>query len=398
MPDLGNTSVFSQNDASNATGTMPSWSGTALPSTIDDAGRALQGAVFREWNWRNPTITSGGSANTQTLTYSVAPAALYNGQSFAFLAGYTNSGATTLNINSLGATAIKKLVNGTAVALTGGEITAGNIVRVSYNTAASAFLIDNVDAIWTQGANVASASTVTMGEGGYFNITGTTTITALAFSTDKAGRVAVLKFAGALTLTHNATSLILPGGYSITTAANDVAAFVSEGSGNFRCLWYRKAAIAPYNGGVPDVILEDQKPAGTDGGSFITGADRTRTLNTEVRDVYGICSLASNQFTLPAGTYYIEWSAPASVVASHQTFLYNATATSEVKRGKTAFTTSGSNIMTDSAGQAVVAIAVSSAFEIRHRCTSTQYTNGFGTAAGFGTEVYTTVKIWKIGA
>lgn len=377
---------------------MPSWSGSALPSTIDDAGRALQGAIFREWNWRNPTLTSTGSANTQVLTYSVAPAALYNGQAFAFLAGYTNTGATTLNVNALGATAIKKLVNGTAVALTGGEITAGNLVRVYYNTSASAFLMENVDAVWTQGANVASAATVTLGEGGYFGITGTTTITALAFSTDKAGRVAVLKFAGALTLTHNATSLILPGGYNITTAANDVACFVSEGSGNFRCLWYRRAAIAPYGGGAPDVILEDQKSSGTDGGTFTSGGDRTRTLNTEVRDVYNICSLASNQFTLPAGTYFIEWAAPAVSCAAHQSLLYNVTSATTVKRGRSAYLTTSATVSNESCGHTEVTISGATVFEIRHRCSSTQASNGLGSACGFGTEIYTTVRIWKMGA
>lgn len=397
MPDLGNTSIFAQSDASNNGATMPGWNGSALPSTIDDAGRALQGAITREWNWRNPTLTSGGSANTQTLTYSVAPAALYNGQTFSFVAGYTNTGATTLNVNALGATAIKKMVNGTATALAGGEITAGNIVRVFYNSAASAFLMENVDAVWTQGADVASASTVTLGEGGYFNITGTTTITALAFSTDKAGRVAILKFAGALTLTHNATSLILPAGVSITTGAGDRAAFVSEGSGNFRCLWYSKASASTIYGGAPDVIVEDQKTAGTDGGTFTSGADRTRTLNTEVRDVYNICTLSSNQFTLPAGTYYMEWRAPALLCEGHQSLLYNVASASEVKRGSTERADNASSSMTSSIGHAVVTVSSSTAFEIRHRCSTSRPTDGFGRGSGFGTEVYTIVKIWKIG-
>ena len=397
MPEIANTAVFSQTDASNNTGTMPSWSGTALPSTIDDAGRALQGAVTREWNWRNPTVTSGGTANAQSLTYSVAPAALYNGQTFSFVAGATNTGATTLNVNALGATTVKKLVAGSGVALVGGEIVSGNIVTVKYNTAGTCFYLDYVDKIWTQGSDVASASTVTFGEFGYVNITGTTTITALAFSSDRAGKVIVAKFAGALTLTHNATSLILPGGASITTAAGDRAAFISEGSGNFRCLWYTKAGSSSIYGGAPDIILEDQKTSGTDGGTFSSAADRTRTLNTEVRDVYNICTLSSNQFTLPAGTYYMEWAAPASKVDAHQSFLYNVTGAAEVKRGRVGYCTTGATVNTESCGQAVTTIATSSAFEIRHRCTTSATTVGFGNSASFGTEVYTVVKIWKIG-
>ncbi|HEX8030032.1 MAG TPA: hypothetical protein VF491_16275 [Vicinamibacterales bacterium] len=115
---------------------------------------------------------------------------------------------------------------------------------------------DSVAALWEQGSDVASAATVSLGEGGYFFITGTTTITDIDFATDKAGRKAWVKFAGVLTLTHNASTLILPGGSSITTAAGDTACFVSEGSDVVRCVAYQKAngqAVAVgsgYSGGV----------------------------------------------------------------------------------------------------------------------------------------------------
>lgn len=140
MPDLGNTSVFSQTDGSNASGTMPSWSGAAAPSTIDDAGRALQGAVTREWNWRSYTITATGTADVKVLTYSVAPAAYYNGQRFAFIANTTNTGSATLNVNSLGAKTIKKDVSGTLTALSASDMTAGMFVEVAYNSSDNSFV------------------------------------------------------------------------------------------------------------------------------------------------------------------------------------------------------------------------------------------------------------------
>lgn len=140
MPDLGNSSVFSQTDGSNNTGTQPSWSGSAAPSTIDDAGRALQGAVFREWNWRNFTVTTTGSSNAYVVTYSVAPAALYNGQRFGFIASFGNTSTATLNINSLGAKTIKKLVAGVKTALASGDMASGAFVEVAYNTVDDSFL------------------------------------------------------------------------------------------------------------------------------------------------------------------------------------------------------------------------------------------------------------------
>ena len=49
----------------------------------------------------------------------------------------------------------------------------------------------------------------------------------------------------------------------------------------------------------------------TNGGTFTSGAFRTRDSNTEVADPDNIVSISSNQFTLGAGNYLIEASAPA---------------------------------------------------------------------------------------
>lgn len=95
----------------------------------------------------------------------------------------------------------------------------------------------------TQAGDLASAGTVNIGAatGNYLQITGTTTIT--AFDTIQAGTRRVVKFTGALTLTNNGTSLILPGGANITTVAGDVATFISLGSGNWVCTNYSKITV-----------------------------------------------------------------------------------------------------------------------------------------------------------
>jgi microcystin-dependent protein len=90
-------------------------------------------------------------------------------------------------------------------------------------------------------ASVASAATCDIGAAASSQVTisGTTTIT--AFDTVAAGIVREGVFEGALTLTHNATSLKLPGGASITTAANDRFRALSLGSGNWIVLAYQRA-------------------------------------------------------------------------------------------------------------------------------------------------------------
>lgn len=100
-----------------------------------------------------------------------------------------------------------------------------------------------------QGTNIASATTTDIGAatGNYVNVTGVTTITGLG--TVQAGTRRIVNFNGALTLTYNATSLILPTAASIVTVAGDTAQFVSLGAGNWVCISYQRASGAALVGG-----------------------------------------------------------------------------------------------------------------------------------------------------
>lgn len=80
--------------------------------------------------------TSGGSANAQTISLSPAITAYAAGQTFAFIAGFTNTDTCTLNVNSVGAITLKR--NGQA--LGGGEVMAGQVVVVAYDGSSFAML------------------------------------------------------------------------------------------------------------------------------------------------------------------------------------------------------------------------------------------------------------------
>lgn len=142
---------------------------------------------------------------------------------------------------------------------------------------------DALAAFWEKGSDIASASTISIGEGGYFHVTGTTTITDIDFATDKAGRCAWLIFDGALTLTHNATTLILQGGANITTAAGDACLVVSEdGSDNVRVPIYSRksgvATVAATSSVIQQVRSEDTAVAT---GTTVMPYDDTIPQNTE---------------------------------------------------------------------------------------------------------------------
>lgn len=94
-------------------------------------------------------------------------------------------------------------------------------------------------------STVVSASTVDLGAlpTAVAVISGTTTIASFG-SSAVVGTIHPVKFSGALTLTYNATSMILPNAVNKLTAANDVALAFYLGSGNWQVFDYQTASIA----------------------------------------------------------------------------------------------------------------------------------------------------------
>jgi hypothetical protein len=155
--------------------------------------------------------------------------------------------------------------------------------------------------------------------------------------------------------------------------------------------------------GVPDVIIEDQKTSGTGGGTGTENAWTTRTLNTLYYNRNSLASLSSNQFTLPAGTYYINARSPINNSdSSYRIRLYNVTSGSVERLGDNAYTLAGSSPnrpnQIDATLDAVVTIAGSTAFRIEYYVYNFSNLTGanLGVSNSLGTEIYTSVKIWKI--
>ena len=76
------------------------------------------------------SVVDTGVANAYVATLPVAPVALVAGMQVSFRAANTNSGASTLNLNNLGA---KNIVRQTGNSLSSGDIVAGQVVTVTYD-------------------------------------------------------------------------------------------------------------------------------------------------------------------------------------------------------------------------------------------------------------------------
>jgi hypothetical protein len=144
------------------------------------------------------------------------------------------------------------------------------------------------------------------------------------------------------------------------------------------------------------VKVSDTKAQNTAGGAFTTGAWRTRDINTEDTDTAGICSIASNQITLAAGTYDCFISVPANAVDMHQARLYNITDSAVVLLGTSEGTSAAHVFTTRSLILGRFTIAAAKALEVQHYCQSTYGTSGFGQAGNFASEVYTVAEFRRI--
>lgn len=299
MPADINAATWSTTDSSNNSAAPTGAPEGMAPGGVNDVLRAHQGALKRWHNHVSPTVTTGGTATAMTLTYDVAPTSYVNGDLYTFTLNANIGAAATLNVNALGAKSIYKWDGSAWAAVAASDVLSGQQMMVAYNSGADRFYILSPFIIpatitgtktfsaavnFALGANIASATTTDIGAatGNTVHITGTTTITGLG--TAASGIVRDVIFDGALTLTHNATSLILQGGSNITTAAGDTARFVSEGSGNWRCLQYQRTLYAPdgeqtvyatttaVSTGTTAIPGDDTIPQNTEGDQYITAS------------------------------------------------------------------------------------------------------------------------------
>jgi len=143
-------------------------------------------------------------------------------------------------------------------------------------------------------------------------------------------------------------------------------------------------------------IIADQKNSDTDAGSSSGGSWNTRDLNTELADPDGIVSISSNQFTLQAGSYFLEASAPAYQPSRHKLKLYQTSGTAaDIAFGTVTFTNYNIAVQSTAFLSCRFTISTATTYEIRHYIQNSKSGNGLGVAVSQGVEFYCIVKIFK---
>ena len=118
-------------DANNNATPPDGWpENTMQYSEVNDTGRAVQGTVRRFWGDSNGSLDAGGVANAYTLTLNESYSVYFDGMWFACQIPASNTGASTINVNGIGAQAIKARDGSD---LTSGTLDAGGIYEFRYD-------------------------------------------------------------------------------------------------------------------------------------------------------------------------------------------------------------------------------------------------------------------------
>lgn len=201
---------------------------------------------------------------------------------------------------------------------------------------------------WESDAEVAVVSAATcnvLGAASLFvDVTGSTgPITSFGTGTN---RLRIVRFASTPTITHNGTSLIIPGAANVTVAAGDVWILKSDASSNVRVVSILKAAGLAYVAGGTDVAVAD---GGTGAG---TAGDARTNLSAAARaqtsSWHGVIlgALSNRSYTLVLKADH------AGTITETTTKCVSGTATATFKIGSTALGGTANSVSSSEQSQA----------------------------------------------
>lgn len=145
------------------------------------------------------------------------------------------------------------------------------------------------------------------------------------------------------------------------------------------------------------VTMREEQVSGTEGGASLADSWDTRTLNTSEGNTGLLTAFAASQFTIEAGTYYITGFCPCYKTDESKARLYNVSDTAVTMYGSSAFSDNGDFTTDYSYFQGTFTIAAQKQFQIEQIFDLAVANYGMGRSGNRGTEIYTSITLWKVG-
>lgn len=137
---MGGTLDYSTTAGSNTTVGGVSIAEGMQAGLVNDGMRAMM-ADSRKWQLDWSGIVTAGAGNAYTITSNQGIAAYADGLRFSFKADRNNTGAATLNVDSRGAKALRKVAGGALAAVAANDIVAEVAYDVVYDLSSDVFVI-----------------------------------------------------------------------------------------------------------------------------------------------------------------------------------------------------------------------------------------------------------------
>ena len=184
---------------------------------------------------------------------------------------------------------------------------------------------------------IASAASINIGAAASNTviISGTASITSLG--TIAAGAIRYLRATGAFTLTHNATSLILPGGANIAAAVGDVFRFESLGAGNWRLTGFQSGTVSGYQPIDATLTSIASKGTAADKMLYTTGVDTWAEADISAGGralLQSVIALKTSDQTA-IGTSYADVTGTGLAVAANTTYAFEFNLICDADAGST---------------------------------------------------------------
>ncbi len=254
--------------------------------------------------------STGGSASVYTLTYPANIPALTAGLSFTFKANHSSIGASTININSIGAVPIKKEVSQD---LEANDILAGQIVTVVYD-----------------GANFQMISKAGTSGGGSTSSRIEDTDNNTSIETDDLG-------SGSEDIIHynlGGIEHFRMDGPRMEVLNSGSSVFIGEGAGETDNLANNENVFLGYNSGNSNLDGTSNVGVGSESLESQTSGINNTALG---RGAMKSNTTGSHNTALGSDVLYLITTGDANVGAGYQALAYNSTGNSNVAIGRSAF-------------------------------------------------------------
>ena len=197
-------------------------------------------------------------------------------------------------------------------------------------------------------------------------------------------------------LLYNVSSINHASGYStVFVTPVDASSANPFITGDSILLYFQRTGDKGDSSALTSIMhVREQQSTGTAGGTSAAAGMQTRTLNTVVRNTISGASLASNQVTLPVGTYRIYASAPAVNSGMHSLRLIDASDSSILAYGSAEY--SAVNAQTRSVITVELLFATSKTVYLQHYTAASRATDGLGVASSNGSAVFSEMFIEKV--